>query len=186
MKKQLNKDDLQAYFKAQKFYFLAEQCLNLVKKSLSPLLKKYGLNHSQYLILMIMNYADLSGNRVISTELSYLLGLEKHSISTLVDNLFKKALLERSRSKTDRREVFLRLTPKGKKLIEKVQPQTMEMVSIFPECKDDEYNRFNSFLFSLREMVAQTNSHNLEAYKNAYEKLLLKGEEEYLKRYLKD
>ncbi len=174
---------VKSYIKAQKFYFLAEQCLNLIQKSLIPLLKEHGLHHSQYLILVVLRYAEMSGNEVMSTHISYLLGLEKHSVTTVIDSLCKKDYVERERSKTDRRVVFLKLTSAGKILIEKIQPETFESVSVFPDCSEEEFSGLISFLENLREMTALNNNQQPEVYRDAYERLLLKGEEEFLKVY---
>ena len=177
---------IKTYLKAQKFYFLAEQCLNLIQKSIIPLLKEHGLHHSQYLILIVLRYAAIAKNEVISTEISYLLGLEKHSITSIVDSLCKKGYVKRERSEKDRRVVFLKLTSEGKKLVETIQPQTMESIAVFPECSDSEFSDIIAFLESLRVLAASNNNQQPEVYRKAYEKLLLEGEEEFLKVYQKE
>ena len=177
---------LDEYVKAQQFYFLTEQCLNLIKKTLSSLLKEFGLNHSQYLILVILRYADLKNNRVISTEISYLLGLEKHSITSIVDSLCKAGYVKRERGKDDRRVIFLELTEKGKTLIEALQPRTIKPISVFPECTAAEFKTMSEFLEKLRVLAAVQNGQQPEAYQKAYKKLILDGEEEFLRLYQKD
>ncbi|MBI9106634.1 MAG: MarR family transcriptional regulator [Spirochaetales bacterium] len=171
------------YIRAQKFYFLTEQCLNLIKKSLNPLLKDYGLNHSQYLILVVLGYAGMKDYTVISTEISYLMGLEKHSITSLIDSLCKHGYVKRERSEEDRRVIFLSLTPSGQSLIEKVQPRTIETISVFPECTDEEFDKITTFLNDLLKLAAQKNNQKPDLYQRAYKKLLIDGEEEFLKRY---
>ena len=47
-------------------------------------------------------------------ELASLYGLEASSITRLVDRLEKKRLIERTRSRSDRRKTVLSLTPRGK------------------------------------------------------------------------
>ena len=177
---------IKTYIKAQKFYFLAEQCLNLIQKSIIPLLKEHGLHHSQYLILIVLRYAAIAKNEVISTEISYLLGLEKHSITSNVDSLCKKGYIKRERSEKDRRVVFLKLTSEGKRLVEMIQPQTMESIAVFPECSDSEFSDIIAFLENLRVLAASNNNQQPEIFKKAYEKLLLEGEEEFLKIYQKE
>lgn len=174
-------DSIFNYVRAQKFYFLAEQCLNLIKKSLSSILKEYSLNHSQYLILVVLKYSDLNKSKVISTEISYLLGLEKHSITSLVDNLVKKGYVTRERSEKDRRVVFLNLTPTGKELIETVQPRTIDTIAVFPEVANEEFDKIISFMNELLKLAAKKNDQQPEPYQNAYKHLLLDGEEEFIK-----
>lgn len=172
---------IHSYVMAQKFYFLAEQCLNLIKKSLTPLLKEYGLNHSQYLILVVLRYSDLTASKVMSTEMSYLLGLEKHSITPLVDFLCRKGLVVRERSKKDRRVVFLSLTPSGKELIETVQPQTIDSIAVFPDCSTQEFRRISSFLSEILVLAAGKNGQQPEPFQNAYKKLLSDGADAFQK-----
>ncbi len=169
------------YVMAQKFYFLAEQCLNLIKKSLNPLLKEYGLNHSQYLILVVLRYSHLTGSKVMSTEMSYLLGLEKHSITPLVDFLCRKGLVLRERSKTDRRVVFLSLTPSGRELIETIQPQTIDSIAAFPDCTTGEFRRMSAFLTELLVLAAEKNGQQPDQFQNAYKKLLSDGADAFEK-----
>ena len=170
-----------SYVMAQKFYFLAEQCLNLIKKSLNPLLKEHGLNHSQYLILVVLRYANLTDSKVMSTEISYLLGLEKHSITPLVDYLCREGFVVRERSRKDRRVVFLGLTPAGKELIETVQPQTIDSIAVFPKCSNDEFQRISSFLEELLDFAAQKNNQQADPYQKAYKKLLSDGADSFLR-----
>ncbi len=178
-------DSVYSYVKAQKFYFLAEQCLNLIKKSLSPMLKEYNLNHSQYLILVVLRYSNLKKSKVMSTEISYLLGLEKHSITSLVDSLCKKGYVTRERSEKDRRVVFLVLTQVGKDLIEMVQPKTIDNISVFPESTTEEFDKIIRFMNELLELAAKKNNLQPDIYKKAYKKLILDGEDEFIKVYQK-
>ena len=55
--------------------------------------------------------------RVTMTELHLMTGLEKGSLTTIVDQLIEKSLVRRGRDKGDRRKVFVSLTDVGKKLV---------------------------------------------------------------------
>lgn len=173
--------DLRKYIKAQQFYFLAEQCLNLIKKSLLPMLKKYRLSHSQYLILVVLRYAQMTKRRVMATEIAYLLGLEKHSVSSVVDSLHRRGYLRRTTSSTDRRVIYLRLTEEGLKLIEVVQPQAFETIAAFPETSATEFAIITDFLHRLQALAAENNNQKPEVFQSAYASLLLEGEEKLLK-----
>ncbi len=175
-----NSEDVRRYIKAQQFYFLAEQCLNLIKKSLIPLLKKYKLNHSQYLILVVLRYAQMAKRRVMATEIAYLLGLEKHSVSAVVDSLHRRGYLRRFPSSKDRRVVYLRLTKEGTKLIETVQPQTVTTIADFPESSEGEFDEVIGFLRRVQTFAARQNNQGPEMFQNAYSTLLLEGEQKLL------
>jgi DNA-binding MarR family transcriptional regulator len=75
-------------------------------RALAPI----GLTARQALILLS---CDL-GEAGTAAELAELYGLEASSITRLVDRLEKKRLIERTRSRTDRRKTILSLTHGGK------------------------------------------------------------------------
>lgn len=175
-----DEDQLRRYSEGQRFLFMAEQCLNLTKKALDPLIRGYGLNHSQYLILMILNYADLTGEKVISSGLSYLLGREKHSITPIVESLVKKRYIQRNDDPSDRRMIALTLTEKGKELIRKVQPLTFSIIADVPFDNSEMKNAFFTFLETFRRTLAQKSGQDPELYSGTYNRLLVKGESKLL------
>src|SRR5579859_5361682 len=74
-----------------------------------------GLTARQALILLS---CDL-GEAGTLAELAELYGLEPSSITRLVDRLEKKRLMERRRSREDRRKTILSLTPRGKAALQR-------------------------------------------------------------------
>jgi DNA-binding MarR family transcriptional regulator len=169
------------YTEGQRFLFLQEQCLNLIKKALDPIIRKFGLNHSQYVILMILGYADRTGEQVISTEISYLLGREKHTITPLVDSLVRSGYLERGEDPRDRRIISLTITQKGRDLIHKVQPLTYETVADIPLGSPEERATFFRTLEAFRQSFARKSGQDPELFSDAYSRLLVAGERELLK-----
>jgi len=178
-----DEDQLGRYAEGQRFLFMAEQCLNLTKKALDPFIRGYGLNHSQYLILMILNYADLTGEKVISTELSYLLGREKHTITPLVESLVKAGYIQRNGDSGDRRIIVLTLTEAGKGLIRKVQPLTFSTLADIPFGDGEMKNTFFAFLETFRRTFAQKSGQDPELYSGTYNRLLVKGESKLLEGF---
>ena len=179
----MHEDDLSTYLYAQRFYFIAEQCLNIMQKSLTKTLRQHDLNHSQHLVLLVLRYAEFSGREVISTDIAYLLGLEKHSITTVVDKLVHRDLVERERSTDDRRVIHLTLTPAGRDLAAEVHGQTVGPVSEVPDHAQDEFARMCDFLPALREHIATSSGQPSDAYDRAYRSLLLDGQNAFLRHY---
>ena len=180
---QIAEKQLKNYLNAQRFYFLAEQCLNLIQKSMQPVLKEFKLNHSQHLVLLTLRYADFSGNAIKNTDLAYLLGLEKHTVSTIIDNLYKRGLLSRDRNEKDRRTVNIKLTEKGRILVKTHHPKTMEKISFETEGAEEDFELLFSVLESLRNTSAEKNNQSPMVYSSAFKKLLLDGQEKFLKKY---
>jgi len=51
------------------------------------------------------------------------------NMTVVVDNLEKEGIVERARCAEDRRQVYVRLTPKGKKLFERIFPQHADKIA---------------------------------------------------------
>jgi DNA-binding MarR family transcriptional regulator len=56
-------------------------------------------------------------------EIAERMQLRHHSVVELVDRLERRQLLRRERSRTDRRQVILHLTPRGEKLLTRLAKQ---------------------------------------------------------------
>ncbi|MGH9729249.1 MAG: MarR family winged helix-turn-helix transcriptional regulator [Candidatus Acidiferrales bacterium] len=69
---------------------------------------------------MLLNCARQEGNTPV--ELAALNGLYVSTITRMADRLEKKGLLTRTRSRKDRRQVILRITPKGRAVLRKGVP----------------------------------------------------------------
>lgn len=69
---------------------------------------------------MLLNCLRQEGNT--PAELAALNGLYVSTITRMVDRLEKKGLLTRTRSDKDRRQVILRITPKGRAIVRKAIP----------------------------------------------------------------
>ncbi|MCX7028430.1 MAG: MarR family transcriptional regulator [Spirochaetes bacterium] len=175
-----NEDLLRRYAEGQRFLFMGEQCLNLTKKALDPIIRGYGLNHSQYVILMILNYAELTGEKVISTELAYILGREKHTITPLVESLVKAGYIQRNGDPGDRRLIVLTLTGTGRDLIREVQPLTFATLADIPFGDEDMKKAFFAFLETFRRIFAQKSGQDPELYSGTYNRLLVNGEAKLL------
>lgn len=175
-----DEEQLRRYAEGQRFLFMGEQCLNLTKKALDPIIRGFGLNHSQYVILMILNYADLTGEKVISTDLAYILGREKHTITPLVESLVKAGYIRRNGDPGDRRLIVLTLTEAGRELIRKVQPLTFSTLADIPFDDSDMKKAFFVFLETFRRTFAQKSGQDPELYSGTYNRLLVKGESKLL------
>lgn len=76
---------------------------------------KEGLTHVQGVLLMYLQDKDYS---TVSAIADYM-GVTMAAASSLVDRLVKGGLLNRDRSESDRRVVYITLTPTGRDVVEK-------------------------------------------------------------------
>jgi DNA-binding MarR family transcriptional regulator len=78
-----------------------------------------GLEPQQYLLLLAIHGLPEGSEATIQT-LAERLALKHHSVVELVDRLETHGYVRRTRSRDDRRRVFVTLMPRGERLLEQV------------------------------------------------------------------
>ena len=81
-----------------------------------------GLEPQQYLLLLALRGLPL-GSEATIRELAERMQLRHHSVVELADRLERRSLLRRERSRDDRRQVILHLTPRGEKILTRLAEQ---------------------------------------------------------------
>jgi len=81
-----------------------------------------ALEPQQYLLLLALRGLPV-GREASIQELAERMQLRHHSVVELADRLERRQLLRRERSRTDRRQVILYLTPRGEKIIARLAKQ---------------------------------------------------------------
>src|SRR3984885_15703185 len=81
-----------------------------------------GLEPQQYLLLLALRGLPL-GREASIRELAERMQLRHHSVVELADRLERRQFLRRERSRTDRRQVLLHLTPKGERILTRLAKQ---------------------------------------------------------------
>jgi DNA-binding MarR family transcriptional regulator len=81
-----------------------------------------GLEPQQYVLMLALRGLP-AGREPSIRELAERMQLRHHSVVELVDRLERRQLLRRERSRDDRRQVLLHLTPKGEKILTRLAKQ---------------------------------------------------------------
>ena len=81
-----------------------------------------GLEPQQYMLMLALRGLPVGRNPSIR-DVAERLQLRHHSVVELVDRLEQRQLLRRERSRTDRRQVFVHLTPRGEKILTRLAKQ---------------------------------------------------------------
>jgi DNA-binding MarR family transcriptional regulator len=81
-----------------------------------------GLEPQQYMLLLALRGLPL-GREASIRVLAERMQLRHHSVVELADRLERRLLLRRERSRSDRRQVILYLTPRGEKIITRLAKQ---------------------------------------------------------------
>ncbi|SRR5882724_2976802 len=112
-------------------------CLDLTE----PALAAQGLTFMQYIILVWLKDAMTVTPKDICTEYRHAGG----ALTRVVDQLAERGLLERNRDIVDRRKVNLRLTPAGRRAVERLIPLVVDILNAglcnFSDCEVQEFTR---------------------------------------------
>ena len=100
--------------------------LDTVMPRFRQIFKKYGLTEQQWRALRVLWGVD----RIPFQELANITLIPAPSLVGVIDRLGNNGLVERQRSETDRRVVYIRVTDSGQDLEKKVRP---EVVRVYDE-----------------------------------------------------
>jgi len=118
MSKSMSSDEFRAL---AEFRYQIRQFLNGGEKAA----RAAGLEPQQYLFLLALRGLP-AGREATIRELAERMQLRHHSAVEMVDRLERQQLLRRERSRTDRRQVMLHLTPRAEKILSRLARQRFE------------------------------------------------------------
>ncbi|MBU3105376.1 MarR family winged helix-turn-helix transcriptional regulator [Clostridium gasigenes] len=97
--------------------FIMYACSKETIKRYKSYLKNVDLTYTQYIAMLVL----WNGDNITVNELGRKLYLDSGTITPLLKKLESKGLVERTRDISDERNVFVRVTPIGQQLKEKVR-----------------------------------------------------------------
>jgi len=118
-----------SYYKAKNYKaqrsigHLIRRASNLITCEIEALFADKDVTFVQYIILMHLR----EGMALTSADICQKLPYDSGALTRVIDQLEEQALLERKRSKIDRRNVELQLTTKGRKMAESLIPMLVEL-----------------------------------------------------------
>ena len=98
---------------------------NLLASAGAPLFRQFGLTEAQFNVLFALLH---KGREITQTELGKRLVVTRATITSVLDKLEEKGLVERRDVPGNRRIYHVGLTSAGRALVEKVEPQYREGV----------------------------------------------------------
>lgn len=84
-------------------------------------LGKYGLSQGRFLVLIVMNRTP--HEKVNPSVLAETLGVQRATVTGLLNRLDKDNFIERLAETRDRRRIGVRLRPEGRQVLEKILPE---------------------------------------------------------------
>jgi DNA-binding MarR family transcriptional regulator len=133
-----------------------------VEKKAGALVKEQigsDLTNDQHFTLRYMNQVGTC----TSSELAEVFDVQKSAITAIIQRLWEKGLIERTRDEKDRRVVYLTLTDKGKELYSKCEERIHNLVETFITQFDESeiqqfihtFEKLNHILINFNKMEEQ-------------------------------
>lgn len=121
------------------------------------LVKKTGLTTPQLLILQAIHKEP----QLAIGQLSKQISLSQATVTTIIDRLENRNLIQRIRSSEDRRKVYIHITPNGINILEKAPPAIQEQfIQEFSRLKEWEQHMI---LASLQRVAEMMDAQNIDA-----------------------
>ncbi|WP_449537516.1 MarR family winged helix-turn-helix transcriptional regulator [Ferdinandcohnia sp. Marseille-Q9671] len=98
-----------------------------------------------------------------STQLAEVFEVKKSAITAIINRLWEKGLIQRTRDENDRRLVYLTLSDKGNELFAKTEERVHTLVeSIIGQFSEEEIVQFLKTYGKLNEILLQVKSNKVE------------------------
>jgi len=129
-----------------------------ISSSMDAVCERHGLTRPQYNVLRILRGVHPEGHP--RCEIAVRMVERAPDITRLVDRLQAQGLVRRSRSGHDQRQAIARITPKGLKLLEGIQPDldasTDELLKKLSDRDCHDLSRLCALIFEVIEPPAET------------------------------
>ncbi len=122
-----------------------------VKKKADQFFAPFSLTDVQFNLMMLVKYQSGKQGGLSQARLSTMMLVNRANITSLVDRMEKAGLVERTDSPTDRRYNIVKLTTKGRKLLDEVEPNYgKEIRRVMAALKDGEQKKLIAMLERVR------------------------------------
>jgi DNA-binding MarR family transcriptional regulator len=131
-----------------------------LRKKASVFLRPFGLTDVQFNLMMLLQYQSSPEAGLTQAKLSDMMLVNRANITSLIDRMEKGGLVARTSTPTDRRYNIVKLTDRGKALLEKIEPlYAQEVKRIMAALADNEQKRLIKMLEKVRFNINGKNMH---------------------------
>ena len=132
----------------------------IIEQQLEFKLKPHKLNHSEFLTLMIL-YSRPDGSSTPG-ELCEFATQGATNMTRIANTLVKRGLITRGASEEDRRRVLIRITPAGRRFVQKMLPPMFpQLGAMFAGFNATDKRQFDRLLRKLAGNLDQLSEHRL-------------------------
>jgi len=111
-----------------------------LKKRADEFFRGFGLTDVQFNVMMLLHYQSGPEEGLSQAQISDMMLVNRANITSLIDRMEKARLVVRTASPDDRRYNIVKMTGRGKRLFEKVEPlyakQVKEIMAVFKEAEE--------------------------------------------------
>jgi len=131
-------------------YYTAAQ----LKKKVDEFLKPHGLTDVQFNVMMLLRHQTHDEGGLSQAQLSDMMLVNRANITSLIDRMEKGDLVIRTDAPGDRRYNIIKLTDKGRSLLDTVEPAYIaEVQRIMTSLKEGEPEKLIELLTRIRRAV---------------------------------
>lgn len=133
---------------ARKLDFVTAEVSHRLKKLLAE--EKEDLTVVQFFTLRLLAREE----RLKVTDIAGCLGVTLSAITGLINRLYKLGLVTRDQDEADRRVVWIKLTPKGRELIDQLNEKRAEKLAVLlREMPEEDFRKFEELLLFISEKL---------------------------------
>ncbi|WPC43307.1 MarR family transcriptional regulator [Clostridium sp. JS66] len=127
---------------------------NMVQKVLNKFYKELMLSETQFSALYLVYLAGDDG--ITLSTLGEKMNVTRANITTLVDRMVSRGLIERIINESDRRSIKAVVTDNGKEIFNSILPKYEEFTSVLLNfLTENEKKRFNELLLKIQEELTK-------------------------------
>ena len=135
-----------------------------LKKRATEFLRPFGLTDVHFNVLMLLQHQSEPNGGLSQTELSGMMLVNRADITSVIDRMEKAKLVNRTVIPADRRCNIIKLTSRGKYLLDQIEPLYFEEVkNIMKGLSEKEQARLIEMLDKIRSQIA--NNKGQQRYK---------------------
>jgi DNA-binding MarR family transcriptional regulator len=121
----------------------------ILRRAFDQALAPWGITSSQAPVLAFLEEV---GHPITISQLARLLVLESPSVTTMVDRLSERGLVERTRDPKDRRKTLVRFTQEGKRLLKSIREPGQQLYDeMFGVLTDEQRQVLRAILRKFRD-----------------------------------
>lgn len=127
-----------------------------LKKKAGEFFLPFGLTDVQFNLMMLLEHQGGPDGGLSQARISRMMLVNRANITMLIDRMEKAELVVRTTARADRRYNIIKLTDRGKKLLEQAEPLYIKEVKrIMAALKETEQKNMSVMLEKIRNNVAK-------------------------------